>query len=233
MARKESADMSVMINTDLGITIEYENWISNKEHLHEVFSEIEAGAYSVDVNGLDVVDVGAYFGETAVYFSKQGANKVFAYEPFQSGRYIASNAKTNHCNNIEWVHAAVHSETKTISINPKYKNNGASRLHYGAESGTTLPQMSLDDLTAAHNINGGILKLDCEGAEGPIIHGASLDTLRQYQTILMEVHTAMADPFQISSKLEAAGFKVKIKNILKDNRGVELGREFHVYGYDT
>jgi methyltransferase, FkbM family len=39
-------------------------------------------AYSVvDVRNRDVVDVGAFVGDTAVYFIKRGAHKVLAIEP--------------------------------------------------------------------------------------------------------------------------------------------------------
>jgi hypothetical protein len=43
-------------------------------------------AYSVvDMRNRDVVDVGAFVGDTAVYFIKRGAHKVLAIEPPPKG----------------------------------------------------------------------------------------------------------------------------------------------------
>lgn len=36
----------------------------------------------LDVKGRDVVDVGAYIGDTALYFRLKGAKRIYAFEPY-------------------------------------------------------------------------------------------------------------------------------------------------------
>ena len=192
----------------LGIKIEWKHGHSIRPHLKHVFIELESGIYDADVAGKHVVDVGAFLGETSIYFSKRGAKKVFSYEPFISGQMIPHNAQLSGCTNIQYISEAVGGKDEVLQIDPLYINNGCTRLSYATKSESTLQQTSLNTLTDKYEITDGILKIDAEGSEFPIIGYASIETLQRYTTILMEVHTYLGNTGLMLVKLQNAGFEV-------------------------
>jgi FkbM family methyltransferase len=194
--------------SELGIQIDYLDGHSIRAHLHTIFNELLSGTYEYDVQGKTVVDVGAFYGETAIYYSRIGAAKVICYEPFASGRLIPHNASLNGCTNIEWVHAAVAGKDAVLEADPEHMNHGGTRLYYANTPGEALSQISLQSITETHQIKDGVLKLDCEGSEYDIIFQTKPETLRQYSVILMEVHTYLGNVDILGLKLMEAGFKV-------------------------
>jgi FkbM family methyltransferase len=227
MARKERAYMNTLSCPELSMSIEYSQGHSIRQHLHEVFTELVLGLYQADVKQKDVVDIGAFFGETAIYFSKNGASRVLAYEPFSSGLLIDKNAKANNCDNVEWICAAVGGTDETIPVDAKTVNNGATRLSYGRKTGAELEQVSLETITNRHAIRSdAILKLDCEGSEFEILLQAPCDILVRYQTIMLEVHEYLGDSKALLNKLKSCGFKQTRQNKSIAQTGESLGREF-------
>lgn len=180
----------------------------NRAHLEHVFCELVCGIYDVDVEGKQVVDVGAYYGETAIYFSRNGASMVYAYEPFASGEHIEPNAAINGCSNIVWVRKAIGSENTEISVDPTFDNNGSTRLYYAAKSGATMQQVTLEFICNTHEIDNGVLKMDCEGGEFNSLGRASQETLRRFSSILVEVHSYLGSVERLAANIERAGFEI-------------------------
>lgn len=55
----------------------------------------------LSVAGKYVIDIGAYIGDTAIYFALKGARKVFAVEPYPyTYRLLAENIKINSLGTI-------------------------------------------------------------------------------------------------------------------------------------
>lgn len=152
----------------------------------------------IDVKGRDVVDIGAYVGDGALYYAMEGgARKVYAVEPVMSLYRIAKrNAKLNGLSKkVEVLRFAVSGEGHgKITINDGF---GFS------EKG--VPSISLDALAKRCNISHGALKVDCEGCEYGIFRHASSETLRRFDVINIEYHHGYRD---LVERLKKEGYTV-------------------------
>lgn len=195
-------------NEILDIKIDCSNYYPNKPHINNIFYEIMNGMYEMDVKDTKVVDIGAFYGETAIYYSRLGASEVFAYEPFKSESFIQSNARLNGCNNIKSYRMAVSDQDGFFNCNPDFENCGETRIYYAEDSNKKLNKISLETIINEHKIEDGCLKLDAEGAEFEIIRGAPIEALRKFKQIVMEVHNYFGNIDEITQKLMNSGFDI-------------------------
>ena len=195
-------------NEILDIKIDCLDYYPNKCHINNIFYEIMDGMYDMEVQNEKVVDIGAFYGETAIYFSKIGASEVFAYEPFKSESFILDNAKLNNCNNIKSYRMAVSYEDGFLNCDPDFENCGETRIYYAENPEKKLNTISLQSIVEKHQLDNGCLKIDTEGSEFEIINGAPIETLRKFKQIVIEVHNYFGDIDEILKKLTDSGFDV-------------------------
>jgi hypothetical protein len=158
-----------------------ENATDTLSILREVFID---GRYSfLDVRGKDVVDIGAYIGDTAMYFILNGARHVYAFEP-DRGRYLL--AKKN---------ITANGMGSKITLLQKKVSNGK----------TTNQSISLEGIVRAYKLNSAALKIDCEGHEYPILLEAKPDVLTSFDQIQIEYHMGYLN---IEKRLKTIGFGV-------------------------
>ncbi len=119
----------------------------------------------LNVRGKNVIDIGGYIGDSAIYFSLMGARHVFAYEPFPSPyKRALKNIEINNIKNISFYNLAVTDKKCTIKImdiDSPYQeliSNGDIKIN----------GVTLDDIS--YNKNDLVLKIDCEGCERKIIY---------------------------------------------------------------
>ena len=126
--------------------------------LREVFID---NHYSfLDVKGKDVVDVGAYIGDTAVYFALNGANHVYAFEP-DPNRYKL--AKRN--------------------IGANKLNNKITLFDSGIGQ-----SYSINSLIKDYHLSNAVIKMDCEGCEYNAISNTTFSDLKQIRKLQIEYH---------------------------------------------
>lgn len=161
----------------------------------------------IDVRGKAVVDVGANIGDTAVYFALKGAKRVVAFEPFAGLCETArKNVERNRLSGSVVVEQApVGARTETVLME-KSGEGGAGKLEE-SRSGEKVEVVGLSDLAEKYGVADGVLKIDCEGAEYGIILGSGTETLRRFETIILEYHYGYLN---LKEKLESAGFKVRL-----------------------
>ena len=87
-------DRYVSVNySDKGLKLLYS---TKEERIRAILTLIgeflEEAHIDLDVNGRDVVDIGAYIGDTPIYFALKGARHVYALEPYP---YSYNMAKRN------------------------------------------------------------------------------------------------------------------------------------------
>lgn len=192
----------------MGIKIDCLNYYPNKVYLNDIFYEIMGGMYDMEVKDTKVVDIGAFYGETAIYYSKMGASEVFAYEPFKSESFISSNAQLNGCNNIKSYRMAVSDNDGFFNCDPDFENRAETKIYYAENPDKKLNKISLESIVNEHNIEDGCLKLDAEGAEFEIIKGAPVETLRRFKQMVLEVHNYFGNIDEITDKLMNSGFDI-------------------------
>jgi FkbM family methyltransferase len=173
------------------------------------------GEYSdLDVADAVVVDIGAFIGDTALYFAERGAYRVLAYEPFgvNFARARANIELSGAADRISLVNAGVGATSRTLVA--AGGNRPSPELTTSpADHGQEVRLLSFADVLAeAVAVAGGrrlVCKLDCEGAEFDILLGAPLPKeFAQVSQVMMETHRRSPDP--IKELLEQEGFSVRI-----------------------
>lgn len=171
-----------------------------------------------------IIDIGAHIGTFALLASSKVPNgRVFAIEASEdSFNLLRLNVALNNAYNIFVHHLAISGKT------------GTCKLYYNAENwGHTIVKPLSEQVeevnccTLSHFLNdNGIskchfLKLNCEGAEFPIILNSSHDVLQRIDTILVLYHcdfwTENSEE-DLISHLKSSGFQTEIRN-RSGNRG--------------
>jgi len=163
----------------------------------------------LDVKGRIVVDIGAYMGDTAIYFLLRGARHVYAVEPNPAALKIATeNVKRLGLEGrVTFINAAVGSKIGEIRIKPDAKvASGADIGAIRSESGVPVKVVTLKWLLSEYGINEAVLKMDCEGCEYGSILSEDDSVLRVFKEMVIEYHYGYRN---LAEKLRRAGFRVR------------------------
>ena len=159
--------------------------------LKETFLDEEYDFF--DVENSVVVDIGAYIGDTAVFFAHRGAKKIVAYEPNPTRVEMAKEnfALNGYSDKIVLVNAAVGAENGILQLSKELRVNQLSIRSVLDNEG------SID-----------LLKMDIEGAEWEIMEKCvSEGLLENVEKIVMEVHGV--HPERMKKILRNAKYKIK------------------------
>ena len=185
--------------------------------LRETFENDTYGFFDVKDNV--VVDVGAFIGDSAVYFAGRSAQKVVAFE---ASPFLAHFAKVNVGLNgfggkVTVVNKAVFDSDGVTCFTVQRNLFGSSSAVKSFKEGTRfeIPTVSLSTLVdELGHID--LLKLDCEGSEHVIVRQAfETKALSCIDKILMEVHGL--EYRELLQSLQKARFKIlKMDRYLPD-----------------
>ncbi len=187
-------------------------WLTPGE-LGEVFGQESYGEYFDDavLAGKTVLDIGAAFGDSLVWFALKGAARVIGIEPMPS--FVAlclKNVALNHLEKVcEVIHAAVGRQTMPdLRNDPTYQVVFKGYTNFSSEFNVkSVPVVTLADLVRQYEINDGIMKVDCEGWEYDVLLNAPDELLRRFERIVIEYHYGFE---KLENKLKGAGFALKI-----------------------
>jgi hypothetical protein len=118
-----------------------------------------------------VVDVGAFVGDSPIYFALKGARKVIAIEPKpEAYEEMLENIKLNNLENI------------IVPINA-YLISEQNKARFGEA-----PVVTLNDVVSKYIIDGNaVLKMDCEGCEFDIILN-DYAHIKVFNEVIFEYH---------------------------------------------
>jgi len=198
---EKSSDIGFAVENGWAYDLANKYWIKNNvrfRNMHWPIIEVfDFGNYEgIDVNGKVVIDVGAFVGDTAIYFLLKGAKKVIAIEPLPANyeelldnihlngmeeRIIPINAMVNSEHMIVEIPRNVPVSIRSSSID-MYKKHGISKL-------IDIESITLSDLINEHAINGdnAVLKMDCEGCEYDIILN-DYEHVKLFKEVIFEYH---------------------------------------------
>jgi len=147
----------------------------------------------IDIQNGNIIDIGAFIGDTAIYFASKGAKKIIAFEPAKNlFRLAVQNVQLNNLNGI------VYLRNEAVGYDVGEKNFYYIKSHPGASS--LLPRrkdficykvrvVPFSDVVAELDYI-DLLKIDCEGMEEAILLQAHKDgLLKNISNIIVEVHT--------------------------------------------
>lgn len=182
-----------------------------------------------------VVDLGSHIGTFALLAaSKVGDGRVYAIEAsHESYNLLKINAALNRFETISAHHLAIASEDGEVRLYHDVGNWGHSTVHDYAGSHETVTGMTLARFLDSQEIDTvQFMKMNCEGAEFPIILGAPLGLLRRFETILVLYHCDLwrdNSEQDLVERLSASGFDCEVRN-RSDMRGWIIAQRMQTQG---
>ncbi len=142
-----------------------------------------------------IVDIGGGLGDFSLFAATQQTGvQVYAFEPTpESFALLQRNVAANNIRNVEAFPLAVWSHSGKIAIDTR----GGEAVQFTSQeagSGAQPGQVMVESLTLDEALNRcgiqrcNLLKMDCEGAEYPILFNAAPATLARIDRIVMEYH---------------------------------------------
>lgn len=205
-------DMKLVGGTDRTVAYRYNGrWIrfagqsiEFSRRFNEIF--VTEPYKRLDCRNRDVVDIGANVGDTAIYFALKGARKVYGYEPYPypyrlAVKNVALNKLGSH---IRVFNEGCAGRSRMLRIDPKLDNRGRIPVT-PFKNGFKVKMLALRGIVKRHRIEGGSLKIDCEGWEYDILLNSDTATLRKFQNMIIEYHYGYMD---LIDKLKGAGFRI-------------------------
>jgi len=182
--------------------------------------------------GWTVVDIGANFGGFSLYAAMMGAQKVYAFEPNKEAyECLVGNITQNHLESvIQASRMAVWDQDDALvsvpsSSSPRNRIDCLIRAQReeGVESVRTISVGSLIEANGIGEVD--LLKLDCEGAEYPILLRASDAILGKIRRVRLEYHGTDLDGREgniqdLISHLRRHGFQVNRHRRYVENTGI-------------
>jgi len=128
-----------------------------------------------------IIDAGAYFGDTALWFSKYiGNGRVYAFEPMEDNfKILKENIKANSLEKIVIPVKKGVGETESKLKISGYA--GGASVEFGGSNGKTIDIISIDKFVSDNKIEHvDFIKMDIEGAELSALKGAA-ETIKKFK----------------------------------------------------
>ncbi len=154
-------------------------------------------------DGWTIVDIGGGIGDYTLFAASADPHgKVFAFEPFPgSFALLQENLVANHAANVQAFPEAIWAQAGALKIDSTLGEPGqfvsrAADAPGGSPttggSSTQVQSISMADAFARLDIpRCDLMKIDCEGAEYPILFNTPDEVLGRVQRIVMEYHDSI------------------------------------------
>lgn len=165
--------------------------------ISEVYTPRGFEIHSDDV----VVDIGAHKGVFVAYGAQRTKKKILAFEPDKGNfAYLQWLIKENNWKHVEAVNSAI--ADQAINEIKLYTAESSSRNSIFAKDVVTGEELLESQTVPATTLENAIkplahidfLKMDCEGAEFPILLSADLTTMSKINKIVIEYHASETSP---------------------------------------
>jgi len=165
---KEDKHERILLELNNGLKFVLPNKYDGVHEVCQVFIEREYDKF--DFRNVAVLDIGAFIGDTPIFFAWKGAKKVVAYEPNPYAfKFALKNVHINKLNKKIILHnMAVGSDNSELVLNVA-ECLGSSSLYTKSQVRSQVKVQVKNILDIIEEDNFDILKLDCEGCEYEIL----------------------------------------------------------------
>ncbi len=166
-------------------------------HMHwPIIENFDLGQYGfMSVEGKVILDIGAFVGDSAIYFVLKGAKLVYAVEPLPSNyEEMLQNIELNNMNKkiIPMKLAISYNERKVrmpYSTDAYLRGSSINEMMKAPRgSYEYIDAMPLRELYEVLTIKPEVLKLDCEGCEFDVILN-DYEFVRKFSEVVLEYHS--------------------------------------------
>lgn len=164
-----------------------------------------------------VVDIGAHIGFFscyAAYHARAGA--VYSAEPHPDNyQLLSDNIRRNALENITAMNTAISCDSEPVEISQESWNTGAHSMYGAGKEKKTVSATTLETLVSMIPGKIDLMKIDCEGAEYPILLNSPAEAVTKARRIIFEQHMTentlkLFRKDSILSRLTALGYKTAI-----------------------
>jgi FkbM family methyltransferase len=170
------------------------------------------------IKGRDILDCGAYVGDTAIVFSRlYDAEKIYSFEP-EDANHARLLSTIKHCGlkNVVPVKKGVGDEAAAAMITPL---DCGSHIDGSKGGGQEIEVVDIDSFVKRSGARPGVIKMDIEGYELKAVRGA-LGTIERHRPILLiAVYHTPEDFFEIKPLLEERleGYTFLVRQLISTN----------------
>ena len=196
----------VVVNFRNGLRFYYVNDLFSVEHF------VEEPYRLTEVRGRIVVDVGAFTGNSAIYFACRGAKKVIAFEPVPETYHLAiENVKLNGFENIDIRNEELSTNEGEVFVDPMVQNHHSfSLVGRTSPTGVKVHTRTLSDVVSELGPDEAVIKLDCEGCEYDLLLKSDDRTILRFGQEILEAHSGTGS---VIKRLRELGYLCKVMDI--------------------
>ena len=163
------------------------------------------------IKGKDIIDGGAFWGDSAIVFQEYMPGSIHAFEPMQANfQDLCGIKEDNKFENLYLNNTGLGEKEEIRMIYYHEMLSGASVINYKAlswenekENTKKVKITTIDNYVEKNNLDVAVIKLDIEGNELEAIKGA-LKTILKYKPILLiSVYHLPKDLFEIKPLIES------------------------------
>ena len=168
------------------------------------------------ISNKDIIDAGAYIGDSSLAFTKLTSANVHAFEPFEeSYNTMLENIKLNDVDNIVPVKSSlsdINGEEKIYLSGNNVQGITSDENFRKYDKSFTIKTMTIDNYVQENDLNVGFIKVDVEGAEQRLLKGAMETIKSQKPLLILSIYHNPADFFEIKPLIEKLdlGYSFKI-----------------------
>ena len=151
----------------------------------------------------DIIDAGAYIGDTSLPFSKLTNKKVWAFEPFsETYDLLVENVKLNNVNNVVPVKKSLGNINgeKSLFLTGNDFSGITSKPENRYEDSweeIKVQECTVDAFVEEKNLDVGYINVDVEGGELDLLEGAKNTIIRQKPILGISIYHQAKDFFEI------------------------------------
>ncbi len=165
-----------------------------------------------------IIEVGAHIGTFSILAaSKVKRGRVYAIEASEdSANYLRINVALNRCDNVSVHQVAISDKEGSIALYHDTGTWGHSTVKAYSKISETVRATTLSAFMESNRIETcHFMKLNCEGAEFPILLSTPKEVLQRFETMLVLYHCDLWQhntEADLLAHLESAGFKCVLRN---------------------
>ena len=155
------------------------------------------------IRNKDIIDAGAYIGDTSLPFSKLTNKNVWAFEPFtETYELLVENIQMNNISNVVPVKKSLGNTNgeKSLFLTGTDFSGITSKPEIRNETSweeIKVEECTLDKFVEENNLNVGYINVDVEGAELDLLNGAINTITTQKPILAISIYHQAKDFFEI------------------------------------
>lgn len=163
--------------------------------------------------GKDVIDAGAFIGDSALILEELNPKRVYAFEPWQENtKLLRKTAELNDFSNLVIVDKALSSHEATLTVQPI---GSATFIHkFGSQK---IDTTTIDSFVDKYQLTVGLIKMDIEGHEHEAVNGSEKTINIQKPVLLISLYHDGKSFFEIPRLLNkwVPEYKFRFLNLHK------------------